>query len=81
MNTCLYTTRFKIVSMCSKVFVECILWFGNSKRFLLLLFQFAALTHEASPNIEKLERTCIGVSGTLTLWGHETLHILVATIS
>jgi hypothetical protein len=69
--------------VCSKVFVECKIWFGSSKRFLLpLLFSLRhSLPKHLNFTLRSWRELALRVSGTLTLWAHETLHILVAVIS
>ena len=48
---------FKKIRVCSKVFVECIVYFGELKE--ASSFQSVSLTHEASPHTDKLKRACI----------------------
>ena len=48
----------KTISVCSKVFVECIVYFGEFKEFFFLpSFQLASFT-KASPNTTILKRAC-----------------------
>ena len=48
---------FQVINACSKVFVECIICFGELDK--ISPFQLAPLTPKASPNTKKLKRTCI----------------------
>ena len=48
---------FKKISVCFKVFVECIVCFGGLKE--ASSFQLVPLTHETSPNTNKLKRACV----------------------
>ena len=73
MNTCLFTIHFKKTSVCSKVFVECIIYFGeleeaSSYSLLLLLIFSQPLNPETSHNTKKLTRVC-----NESLWYFDTL--------
>ena len=58
MDTCSVTTHFKI-SVCSKAFVECITCFSELAEASSSSFQLVPLTLEASPNIKRLNKTCV----------------------
>lgn len=54
MNTCSFTINLEKINVCSKVLVECIIYFGKLDK-ASSCFQLAPLTFEASPNNKKLK--------------------------
>ena len=64
-NTSSFIILLKEISACSKMFVECMVCFGE---------------HEASPNTKKMKRTCIESFGHFDIWTPEILHLLVTLI-
>ena len=47
------------ISVCSKVFVECIIYLGELKETFLFPFQSTPLAFEASSNTKKLKKASI----------------------
>ena len=82
MITCSFTIHFKKFNVCSKVFVECIICFGQLEGVTSSSFSSAPLTPKASTNSKKLNvELALRVSSTLTHWAPKTLNIMVALIS
>ena len=84
MNICSFIIHFHINSVCSKVYVEYIIGFGELEE---LSFSFSSslllvpLDLEASPSTKKLKRAAaLRVSNTLTLWAPKNLDFLVTPI-
>ena len=59
MNACSFTIHLKKISECPKVFVECLICFGELEEASSSSFQSTPLVHETSPNTKTLKRACI----------------------
>ena len=67
-NTCSFIIHVKRISACYKVFVECILCFGELEE-VSSSFELEPLTPEASDNTKKLKRACIERFRHFDTWG------------
>ena len=75
MNTCSYTIHFKEISLCSKVFVECITYFGKlNKASSSSSSSSEPLIREATSNTKKLKRNLL-----ISIYECKCVHHMLST--